>query len=80
MSEYLVGIYKEIGKKPDIVKIKNQKEYLEKLLDGEYLTQDYDDYIKYLYELKAYLAEKTGKSMIDIEKQLSRMNEDITGV
>ena len=44
MSEYLVGIYKEIGKKPDIVKIKNQKEYLEKLLDGEYLTQDYDDY------------------------------------
>ena len=45
MSEYLVGIYKEIGKKPDIVKIKNQKEYLEKLLDGEYLTQDYDDYI-----------------------------------
>ena len=26
MSEYLVGIYKEIGKKPDIVKIKNQKE------------------------------------------------------
>ena len=44
MNEYLVGIYKEIGKKPDIVKIKNQKEYLEKLLDGEYLTQDYDDY------------------------------------
>lgn len=44
MSEYLVGIYKEIGKKPDIVKIKNQKEYLEKLLDGVYLMQDYDDY------------------------------------
>ena len=44
MSEYLIGIYKEIGKKPDIVKIKNQKEYLEKLLDGEYITQDYDDY------------------------------------
>ena len=44
MGEYLVGIYKEIDKKPDIVKIKNQKEYLEKLLDGEYLMQDYDDY------------------------------------
>ena len=44
MGEYLVGIYKEIDKKPDVVKIKNQKEYLEKLLDGEYLMQDYDDY------------------------------------
>ena len=44
MGEYLVGIYKEVGKKPDIVKIKNQKEYLEKLLDGEYTNQDYDDY------------------------------------
>lgn len=38
------------------------------------------NYIKYLYELKAYLAEKTGKSMIDIENQLSRMNEDITDI
>ena len=44
MGEYLVGIYKEVGKKPDVVKIKNQKEYLEKLLDGEYTNQDYDDY------------------------------------
>lgn len=44
MSEYLVGVYKEVGKNPDIVKIKNQKEYLEKLLDGEYANQDYDDY------------------------------------
>lgn len=44
MGEYLVGVYKEVGKNPDIVKIKNQKEYLEKLLDGEYLEQEYDDY------------------------------------
>lgn len=44
MGEYLVGVYKEVGKNPDIVKIKNQKEYLEKLLDGEYTNQDYDDY------------------------------------
>ena len=44
MSEYLVGVYKEVGKNPDIVKIKNQKEYLEQLLDGEYTNQDYDDY------------------------------------
>lgn len=44
MSEYLVGVYKEVGKNPDIIRIKNQKEYLEKLLDGEYANQDYDDF------------------------------------
>lgn len=44
MSEFLIGVYKEVGKNPDIVKIKNQKEYLEKLLDGEYTNQDCDDY------------------------------------
>ena len=45
MNEFLVGVYKEVGKQPDIVKIKNDKPYLEKLLDGEYVEQDYDDYI-----------------------------------
>ena len=44
MGEYLVGVYKEVGKPPDIVKIKNDNSYLEKLLDGEYANQDYDDY------------------------------------
>lgn len=44
MNEYLVGVYKEVGKNPTIIKIKNQKNYLEKLLDGEYTTIDYDDY------------------------------------
>ena len=44
MSEYLLGIYKEVGKNPEVIKIKNQKEYLEKLLDGEITTLDYDDY------------------------------------
>ena len=29
MGEYLVGIYKEIDKKPDVIKIKNQKIVLE---------------------------------------------------
>lgn len=43
-NEFLVGVYKEVGKPPDIVKIKNDKAYLEKLLDGEYINQDYDDY------------------------------------
>lgn len=44
MSEYLVGVYKEVGKTPNIIKIRNQKDYLEKLLDGKYTTIDYDDY------------------------------------
>lgn len=44
MNEFLVGVYKEVGKQPDIIKIKNDKTYLEKLLDGEYIFQDYDDY------------------------------------
>ena len=39
-NEYLVGVYKEVGKTPDIIKIKNQKEYLEKLVDGEYTNLD----------------------------------------
>lgn len=43
-NEFLVGVYKEVGKPPDIVKIKNDKLYLEKLLDGEYTNIDYDDY------------------------------------
>ena len=45
MGEYIVGVYKEVAKKPDVIKIKNQKEYLEKLLDGEYATYRYDDYV-----------------------------------
>lgn len=44
MNEFLVGVYKEVGKPPDIVKIKNDKVYFEKVLDGEFTTQDYDDY------------------------------------
>lgn len=53
MSEYLVGVYKEVGKNPDIIKVKNQKEYLEKLLDGEYANQDYDDFT-ILYKKDSY--------------------------
>lgn len=43
-NEFLIGVYKEVGKPPDIVKIKNDKIYFEKVLDGEYTNQDYDDY------------------------------------
>lgn len=44
-NEYLVGVYKEVGKDPKVIKIKNQKEHIEKLLDGEYKTLDCDNYI-----------------------------------
>ncbi len=62
MQEYLVGIYQEVGKKPDIIKIKNDKAYLEKLVDGEYTTAEFEDcviiYKKYSERLRAniYLA------------------------
>ena len=45
MEQYLIGIYKDPRNKPDVIKINNQKEYLEKLLDGEFTTIDYDDYV-----------------------------------
>lgn len=44
-KEFLVGVYKEVGKSPDIIKIKNDKAYLEKLVDGEFTTFEYDDYV-----------------------------------
>ena len=44
MQEYLIGVYKEVRKNPDIVKVRNDKESLEKLLEGEFDTLDYDDY------------------------------------
>lgn len=45
MEQYLIGIYKDPRNKPDVIKINNQKEYLEELLDGEFTTIDYDDYV-----------------------------------
>ena len=45
MDQYLIGIYKDPRNKPDVIKINNQKEYLEELLDGEFTTIDYDDYV-----------------------------------
>lgn len=45
MSEYLIGIYKEVGKNPTLKKIKNYKSELEKLIGGEIEKITYDDYI-----------------------------------
>lgn len=45
MEQYLIGIYKDPRNKPEVIKISNKKEYLEKLLDGEFTTINYDDYI-----------------------------------
>ena len=45
MEQYLIGIYKDPRNKPEVIKIKNQKEYLEKLLDGEFTMINYDDYV-----------------------------------
>ena len=45
MSEYLIGVYKEVGKNPDLKKIKNTKEDLEQLVGGEMETVKYEDYV-----------------------------------
>lgn len=84
MSEYLVGVYKEVGKNPDIVKIKNQKEYLEKLLDGEYANQDYDDYtILYKKDCDNLLAniyvEQYSKIGISLKGKVFAVGKDAKG-
>ena len=45
MSEFVIGVYKEVGKEPDLKKVKNTKEDLEQLIGGEIATVKYDDYI-----------------------------------
>lgn len=45
MSEFVIGVYKEVGKEPDLKKVKNTKEDLEKLVGGEIATVKYDDYV-----------------------------------
>lgn len=45
MSEIVIGVYKEVGKEPDLKKVKNTKEDLEKLVGGEIATVKYDDYV-----------------------------------
>ena len=45
MSEFVIGVYKEVGKEPDLKKVKNTKEDLEQLIGGEIATVKYDDYV-----------------------------------
>lgn len=45
MSEFIIGVYKEVGKVPDLKKVKNTKEDLELLVGGEIATVKYDDYV-----------------------------------
>lgn len=45
MSEFVIGVYKEVGKEPDLKKVKNTKEDLEQLVGGEIATVKYDDYV-----------------------------------
>ncbi len=44
-NEFLIGVYKEVGKNPDLLKVLNTKESLEKLVGGEIATFDYDNYV-----------------------------------
>ena len=45
MNDCLIGIYKEVGKEPSLIKINNRKDYLEMLLNGGFSKFEYDDYV-----------------------------------
>ena len=84
MNEFLVGVYKEVGKQPDIVKIKNDKAYLEKLLDGEYISQDYDDYTILLKKDSEHLlpniyVDQYSKIGISLKGKLFAVSKDENG-
>lgn len=84
MNEFLVGVYKEVGKPPDIVKIKNDNTYLEKLLDGEYIFQDYDDYtILYKKDSESLLpniyVDQYSKIGISLKGKLFAVSKDENG-
>lgn len=43
-NNFILGIYKEVGKEPVFKKIKNDNYHIEKLIKGEFSSFDYDDY------------------------------------
>lgn len=43
-SENVIVVYKEVGKNPDFIKIKNTKEEFETLVGGEFEIHKYDDF------------------------------------
>lgn len=83
-KEFLVGVYKEVGKNPDIIKIKNQKNYLERLVNGEYTTLDYDDYV-IIYKKKSdnllanVYVDRYSKMGISIKGKLFIVGKDKNG-
>lgn len=83
-KEFLVGVYKEVGKNPDIIKIKNQKDYLERLVNGEYTTLDYDDYV-IIYKKKSdnllanVYVDRYSKMGISIKGKLFIVGKDKNG-
>ena len=44
MEEYLIGVYKEIGKKPTLLKVINTRKELEKLIGGEFSIYNHKDF------------------------------------
>lgn len=45
MENYLIGIYKEVGKTAEFKKVENTKEELKKLVGGEFGTTTYNDFL-----------------------------------
>lgn len=73
MEEYLIGIYKEIGKSPILLKISNTKESLEKLVGGEFKIYYHKDF--------AILYKKDSKNLLGnvYFEEYSKIGKSIRG-
>ena len=45
MNKFLVGVYKEVGKEPELKKVKNTFEDIKQLIGGEIESIKYEDFI-----------------------------------
>ena len=45
MNKFLIGVYKEVGKEPELKKVKNTFEDIKQLLGGEIESIKYEDFI-----------------------------------
>ena len=75
MDEFLIGVYKEVGKDSTIKRIKNTSEDIKELIGGEFETIEYDDYVIVYKKDNQYL-----KSNISIEPKGYGLGISLKGV
>ena len=75
MDEFLIGVYKEVGKDSTIKRIKNTSEDIKELIGGEFETIEYDDYVIVYKKDNQYL-----KSNISIEPKGYGLGISLKGI